>query len=87
MPAVFGLVHLEVSAAPGRAERPGAKCSHSGMGGGARRGGLVVRASLSWGKCDSISGSVSNRHKIINRVFIAGPLCRVSPGLSAGSQQ
>lgn len=87
MPAVFSPVHLEVSAAPGRAERPRAKCGHSGMGGGARRGGLVVRAGLGWGKCDSISGSVSNRHKIINRVFIARPLCRVSPGLSAGSQR
>lgn len=57
------------------------------MGGGARRSGPVVRAGLSWGKCYSISGSVSSRHKIINRVFIAMLLCWVSLGLSARSKQ
>ena len=57
------------------------------MGGGALRGGPVVRAGLSWGKCYSISGSLSSRHKIINRVFIAELLCWVSLGLSARSQQ
>lgn len=52
------------------------------MGGGAPcRGGSVVRAG------ESISGSVSSKHKIINIVFIAELLSRLSLDLSPRSQQ
>lgn len=88
MPAVFALVHLEASFCLHR-EEPTPPCQlwPQCMGGGARRGGSVVRADLSRGKCYSISGSASSRHKIINRVFIAELLCWLSLGLSARSQQ
>lgn len=87
MPAVFAVVHLEASFCLQQEEpTPPHQLRPQWMGGGALRGGPLVRAGLSWGKCDSISGSVSSRHKIINRVFIAGLLCWVSLGLSARSQ-
>lgn len=57
------------------------------MGGGLVKGGPEGWSWFKQGKCYSISGSVSNSPKIINRVFIAGLLCGVRPVLSARSQQ
>lgn len=97
MPAVSAPVHLVATFRLHQEEPTPATLPHlrsepaavavEGRGGCVwRRAGVRSRV---WGgeQCYSISGSVSSGHRIINRVFIAVPLCWVSPGLSARSQQ
>ena len=57
MPVGFALVHPEDSFVLNQEEpTPPCQLCPQWMGGGERRGGSVVRAGLSLGTCDSISG-------------------------------
>ena len=89
MLTVFVLVHLEANFWSHQEERR----PHANRGATVDGWGVAFKVGwwleLVWtgGKCCSISGSVSRRHKIINRVFIAEPQSSVSRGLPARSQQ